>query len=796
MTTYNTGNPIGSTNSRDRLDNTENMDYLENSTTELTHADRLGTVRKTRHGMEVEHDAQIAAHETEHDAQMQSFESDFDGRLAGMAFTRVGSFTTGATLTDMRQVLVWEVSQGGDGHEYGWAGTFPKVVAAGATPATSGGIGAGAWVDRTDDTLRAEIMRDKLALESIDHMIGIQNPSNGMRVYLKSYHAGLNKGGGVFVFDQAKSSINDAGITVFGWVRQGVTKEVDPVVFGAKANFTEPVNSASANDDRLAIQRTIDYLASNGGGEVTFNSGKYWVNSYTESTLSAEPTYDIIMMQPNVSFSWSGGSQIIVGNFFHDRKFHLFSGYLVGDSFLYNVHFKRPYITSILAENYNVTASHRRVAIEFRNCNNVTVKDGVIREIALSNGIGAGVSEGARLGKNVHISGMLFLNLTKSGNLANIDHTTVYLNAENSSVRNCSFIDEGTRGWEVSCAVELHASNTSFTDSYVYGYTRVGWFVSELIDGTTRNQKIANNTGVVSHTVAQVWTLPNTTLQDCVLLNNQFELFQPYAGAFENFWYQALISTSGPLSHDGVVSRLTIKGNKTQNTYAKQEVYKKAFYLESETSVFVDVVVTDNYFYGVNGGAQINVATLDGFYLSRNHFITTGVAPSPTTGFISIKANSVGSISTRNNKFTFRAGRVEAAIKLQYTNANRLDLGECEYTDVYSVPVVSDYYLPDNFDTVNESQLNNTWYNIPVTIPSITANQSKFVGINMPTPTKGIPYVSKSYFTGNFGYPVLVHEGLTCGTKLSSVRMFLTNVLPTEYAGRSVTVDCKIIGRT
>ena len=103
--TFNTGNPIGSTDARDLSDNAKNMDYLENSTTELTHPDRLGTVRKTRHGMEVEHDAQIAAHEYEHDAQMQAFESDFDGRLAGMAFTRAGSFTTGYTLTNMRQTL-------------------------------------------------------------------------------------------------------------------------------------------------------------------------------------------------------------------------------------------------------------------------------------------------------------------------------------------------------------------------------------------------------------------------------------------------------------------------------------------------------------------------------------------------------------------------------------------------------------------------------------------------------------------------------------------------------------------
>ena len=173
--TFNTGNPIGSTDARDRLDNTENMDYLENSTTELTHPDRLGTVRKTRHGMEVEHDNQISAHElendnqvlahqiehdnqisaheVEHDAQISAHESEFDIKMAGMAFSRVGTFAAGFTLADARQTLLYAT----DGHDYGWAGAFPKVVTAGSTPATSGGIGAGAWVDRTDVTLRDEV---------------------------------------------------------------------------------------------------------------------------------------------------------------------------------------------------------------------------------------------------------------------------------------------------------------------------------------------------------------------------------------------------------------------------------------------------------------------------------------------------------------------------------------------------------------------------------------------------------------------------------------------------------------
>ncbi len=88
--------------------------------------------------------------------------------LLDIAFVRTGTFAAGATLTDMRQTLEYS------GHEYSWAGTFPKVVAAGATPATSGGIGAGAWVDHTDVTLRSD-----LASESGSGLVGYQPAGNG-----------------------------------------------------------------------------------------------------------------------------------------------------------------------------------------------------------------------------------------------------------------------------------------------------------------------------------------------------------------------------------------------------------------------------------------------------------------------------------------------------------------------------------------------------------------------------------------------------------------------------------------
>ena len=57
MTTYNTGNPIGSTEVKDLYDNAENLDIAINSPSANVWADRLGQPRKTWRG--IENDAQL-----------------------------------------------------------------------------------------------------------------------------------------------------------------------------------------------------------------------------------------------------------------------------------------------------------------------------------------------------------------------------------------------------------------------------------------------------------------------------------------------------------------------------------------------------------------------------------------------------------------------------------------------------------------------------------------------------------------------------------------------------------------
>lgn len=130
-TRYNTGNPIESTDVRDMSDNAKNLDLFSNSS-DMAFDDRFGVERKTIHGMN----------------------SEFNSNILNMGFSRIGTFTSGATLTNPRQTLLWDTANGGDDQEYGWSGAFPKVVPPSSTPASTGGISVGAWMSRFDPELR------------------------------------------------------------------------------------------------------------------------------------------------------------------------------------------------------------------------------------------------------------------------------------------------------------------------------------------------------------------------------------------------------------------------------------------------------------------------------------------------------------------------------------------------------------------------------------------------------------------------------------------------------------------
>lgn len=131
MTTYNTGNPLGSASAKDLYDNAENLDHYENDMQNETWPDRFGRQRLTRYGQE----------KMNHDA------------ISQYGYITVDSFQEGANITLPNQAL----RNTATGEYYRWDGSLPKTVPAGSTPQSSGGVGLGAWVSVGDASLRGQL---------------------------------------------------------------------------------------------------------------------------------------------------------------------------------------------------------------------------------------------------------------------------------------------------------------------------------------------------------------------------------------------------------------------------------------------------------------------------------------------------------------------------------------------------------------------------------------------------------------------------------------------------------------
>jgi len=259
---YNTGNPLGSSDPRDLRDNSENIDVMLNSTTETSHPDRIGTSRKTWHGMEVDHVAQLAAQE-----------SEFQDRIAGMAFTRVGTFAAGYTLTDARQVLLYET----DGHEYGWTGAFPKVVPPASTPAGTGGVAPGAWVDRSDVTLRSDLNVVVKVFESVANMAADASLIVGQKCRTLGRNAVDDGGANEYEIVAAATGVHDDGSYIdlpgSGLQAKGLFPggRVNLYQFGAVGN--------DATESYTAINNAMSFVKQSDGVRLDQNGGVFYYTS-------------------------------------------------------------------------------------------------------------------------------------------------------------------------------------------------------------------------------------------------------------------------------------------------------------------------------------------------------------------------------------------------------------------------------------------------------------------------------------------------------------------------------------
>lgn len=130
MATTPTNKPIPSEDPRDLKFNAGKYDEVINSDAHY-YTDRFGVRRWTIAG----------------------FQYTAEEAIRNYGYITMDSFEDGATLTLPNQVLRYEAT----GEYYRWDGEFPKTVPAGSTPATTGGIGIGAWLSVGDAALRSAL---------------------------------------------------------------------------------------------------------------------------------------------------------------------------------------------------------------------------------------------------------------------------------------------------------------------------------------------------------------------------------------------------------------------------------------------------------------------------------------------------------------------------------------------------------------------------------------------------------------------------------------------------------------
>ncbi|MDO6406250.1 hypothetical protein [Pantoea phytobeneficialis] len=194
MTTYNTRNPLGSAAAKDLYDNAQNLDHRENDLSNETWPDRLGVSRLTWFGIEKQNQRAIANY----------------------GYITMDSFQAGATLTLPNQVL----RDTSTGEYYRWDGTLPKIVTAGSTPATAGGVAIGAWVSVGDASLRANLgSSDGLKYigrcANIATLRSVEPTIDGQKIEVVIYASGYKSwADGNFYCDASDSTSADDGWSV------------------------------------------------------------------------------------------------------------------------------------------------------------------------------------------------------------------------------------------------------------------------------------------------------------------------------------------------------------------------------------------------------------------------------------------------------------------------------------------------------------------------------------------------------------------------------------------------------
>lgn len=240
---YNTGNPIGSYDVRDGVDNLKSFDVLLNSTDDI-YQDRLGNTVPTAAG----------------------------------AIKRLGpvimnwTFTTGGTLNHPSEAAL----NPADGNYYGWSGAFPHDVAPGTNPALPGS----GYVPRTDVVLRAEItpsVIEALRRSYAEAGYNVVGTFQAGFTFVNANDVGIDKVTGKGFTGPAGHVAAGTAPSSWGFVDKSGALLSSQIGFNAAHYGLSESNTGLQNCK--ALQALSAAVIAAGGGKVYFPSGDYTVGA-------------------------------------------------------------------------------------------------------------------------------------------------------------------------------------------------------------------------------------------------------------------------------------------------------------------------------------------------------------------------------------------------------------------------------------------------------------------------------------------------------------------------------------
>lgn len=364
-------------------------------------------------------------------------------------------------------------------------------------------------------------------LESIAEMLAISNLQNGTRVYVKSYHTGLGKGGGTFVYDATKSTINDGGVVINGWVRQ-IEDRVTPCMFGAYADdstndvpYIQPaINFAIDNKKILDFEGryycvkketyTADvfqhFLSINGGIEIVGNNASVRIDQSAAPVASKIMTLFKLARKPEDATNYTKSiGRIHIHGFDFDGGFN----YDIETDFTTIQDVKKCFFF------YGFEVIYDELKIESNR----------FRRFAQQNVITVGFSPSFKtygIAKKTQILDNLFYD-----NGLDADMSTLYIMSNDITVSASNKFEQPVgREKHCLCAMELHGSKANVTGNTFKNM--VSWvnLSTNEIENLVGEYIVTNNTGEAIENLARIWsgeTPKEAELSEIVVSHNTVE---------------------------------------------------------------------------------------------------------------------------------------------------------------------------------------------------------------------------------------------------------------------------------